>query len=84
MHRFQYICNQAHLIYAFDAACKFHQVAFDVSQVPFVGLYVHVIFPFGEREPHLMREKEIALLDVSIGVYKLGPQFTTDGIDKST
>ena len=84
MHRFQYICNQAHLIYAFDAACKFHQVAFDVSQVPFVGLYVHVIFPFGEREPHLMREKEIALLDVSIGVYKLGPQFTTDGIDKPT
>jgi hypothetical protein len=44
LDRDQYICNQVHLIYAFDVAYKFHQVAFDVSQEPFVGLRVHVMF----------------------------------------
>jgi hypothetical protein len=43
LDRDQYICNQAHPIYAFDVAYKFHQVTFDVSQESFVGLYVHVI-----------------------------------------
>jgi hypothetical protein len=47
--RDQYICNQVHSIYAFDVAYKFHQVAFDVSQEPFVGLCVHVIFLSGPR-----------------------------------
>jgi hypothetical protein len=33
---------------AFDVAYKFHQVAFDISQEPFVGLYIHKIFLFRE------------------------------------
>jgi hypothetical protein len=47
LDRDQYIANKAHLIYALDVAYKFHQVAFDVSQEPLVGLYVHVTVPSG-------------------------------------
>jgi hypothetical protein len=69
-HRVQYICNQVHFIYAFDDAYKFHQVAFHVSQKPFVGLYVHVIVLSGPRS-HSIREHEIVLLNMSVGVYKM-------------
>lgn len=55
LDRDQYICNQAHFIYAFDVAYKFGQVAFDVSQEPFVGPYVHVIFLSGARS-HSFRQ----------------------------
>ena len=47
LDREQYLCNQVHFLYAFDVAYKFDQEAFDVSQAPFVGLYVHVVFPSG-------------------------------------
>jgi len=43
-------------------AYKFHQVTFDVSQEPFVGLCVHVIV--------LSRKHEI-VLNVSVSVYRL-------------
>jgi hypothetical protein len=49
LDRDQYVRNQVHFIHAFDDAYKFDEVAFDVSQVPFVGLYVHVIFLSGAR-----------------------------------
>jgi hypothetical protein len=49
LDRDQYIYNQVHFSYAFGLAYKLHQVAFDVSQEPFVGLCVHVIFLSGPR-----------------------------------
>jgi hypothetical protein len=67
LDRDQYICNHVHFVYAFDDAYKFHQVAFDVSQEPFVGRYVHFMYlSFGERD-HSTREREIVFLNVSVG-----------------
>jgi hypothetical protein len=70
LDRDQYICNQVHFMYAFDLAYKFHQVTFDVSQEPFVGLHNHVIFLSGARSHSSSREHEIALLNVTVGGYK--------------
>jgi hypothetical protein len=47
LDRNQCVRNQVHFIHAFDDAYKFDEVAFDISQEPFVGLYVHVIFLLG-------------------------------------
>jgi hypothetical protein len=43
LDRNQCLCNEVHFVHTFDAAYKFDQVAFDVSQ-EFLGPYVHVIF----------------------------------------
>ena len=67
LDRGQYICNQAHLIYAFDDEYKLHQVAFDVSQQSFFGPYVHVFFPFGGANHTRFRN----LRNMSVGVYKV-------------
>jgi hypothetical protein len=81
LNRDQYICNQVHFLYAFDVAYKFHQLAFDVSQESFVGLYVHVIVLSGPRS-HSIREHEIVLLNMSVGVYQDEcKRFNTNGID---
>jgi hypothetical protein len=67
----QYICNQVHFLYAFDVAYKFHQVAFEVSQEPFVGPYIHEIFLFRECD-HSIRGHGIVLRTLSVGVYRVG------------
>jgi len=47
LDRNQYVRNQVHFIHAFDHAYKFDEVAFDISQEPFVRVCVHVIFLLG-------------------------------------
>ena len=61
--------QSVHFLYAFEIAYKFDQVAFDVSQEPFVGLYIHAIFLFRECD-YSIREHEDCLLNVSVGVSK--------------
>ena len=41
--RTQCLCNEVHFVHTFDAAYKFGQVAFEVSQ-EFLGPYLHFIF----------------------------------------
>jgi hypothetical protein len=47
LDRNQCFCNEVHFVHTFDVAYQFDEVAFDISQEPFVGLYVHVIFLLG-------------------------------------
>jgi hypothetical protein len=47
LDRDQCLRNQIQFVHTFDVTYKFDQVTFDVSQEPFVGLYVHVIFLSG-------------------------------------
>jgi hypothetical protein len=43
LDRTQCLCNDVHFVRTFDAAYKFGQVAFEVSQ-DFLGLYLHFVF----------------------------------------